>query len=221
MESAIQRCLSCRVLTVPRLDYVAHDAFVDARWIDSGAGDRFAYDDGTQIRRFELFQSSEEFSGGRPDRRDDDAVFHISFAIPGLLVRYGVRAGGWNLLRGPGHNRPDLVISEYLPHLAEHAVTRPLNLANPSLVDGANGQDPVGQLDRGGASERLTDGKLPGKVRPFFRRWLSPHNLRQNSGRETLQWNHRQSPAGNHRTNDHRETTSLGRSVVPGEDKER
>ena len=71
-QAAIQRRLPCRVLTVPGLDDVAHDAFVDAGRIDPGARHRLAHDERAELRRGEVLQRAEELAGGRADGGDDD-----------------------------------------------------------------------------------------------------------------------------------------------------
>jgi hypothetical protein len=65
-----------------------------------------------------------------------------------------------------------------------------LDLAEPPSVDGAHVQHAVLQIDHGRASERGSDGKLPGEPRACLRRRLPPDDLRQHAGREVLDGEH-------------------------------
>jgi hypothetical protein len=78
VEPAVQRRLSRRVLAVPCLDDVAHDALVDECRIDPGAGDRLAYHHRPELGRRELLQRAEELSGGGANGGNDDAFTHRS-----------------------------------------------------------------------------------------------------------------------------------------------
>ena len=78
-QSAAERRLARRILSQPRGDNVAHDAFVDGVGIDAGALDRLAHDDGAQLRRGEIRKRALKFSNGSAYRRYD---YHIFYEVP-------------------------------------------------------------------------------------------------------------------------------------------
>jgi hypothetical protein len=66
--------------------------------------------------------------------------------------------------------------SQNLLHLQHDYRPSPLYLTNPA-IQRPYPQDSIRQLDRRGSSNGLSHGELPGKVRPLFRRWLSPDDF--------------------------------------------
>ena len=64
VEPAVERGLPRGILTVPRLDDVAHDALIDARRIDPGARDGLAHGQRAKFGGCEVFQGAEKLSGG-------------------------------------------------------------------------------------------------------------------------------------------------------------
>jgi hypothetical protein len=101
------------------------------------------------------------------------SMFDSSMFVGSMFV-------GSNLPQGPRHNCPDLIVTQNLPHLAQDAVPGAFDFVNPSLIDGADGQDAVRQLDRRSPRDGLTHGELPREIRSLFRRWLATDDFREN-----------------------------------------
>ena len=73
-QSPVQRRLTSRILPVPGLNHVPHDAFVHDVGIDARASDRFADDEGSELGRREWLQRSEKLAGRRANGGDDDGA---------------------------------------------------------------------------------------------------------------------------------------------------
>ena len=65
LQPAVERRLSCRILSFARRDHVAHDAFVDGARLDTGAADGLAHGDGAELRRREILQRAEKLARRR------------------------------------------------------------------------------------------------------------------------------------------------------------
>jgi hypothetical protein len=75
-EAAVQCRLPGRVLPVTGLDHVAHDALVDNRGIDAGAGDGFAHHARAEISGRQVLEGTKKLAGWRSDGGDDDGGSH-------------------------------------------------------------------------------------------------------------------------------------------------
>jgi hypothetical protein len=85
-EPAVEGGLARGILAEARGYDVAHDALVHDRGIDARAADGFGHDERAELRRREVLQRAEEFSGRRPDGARDDHVSHFrEFLAPGSL----------------------------------------------------------------------------------------------------------------------------------------
>ncbi len=76
-------------------------------------------------------------------------------------------------------NSNDLIFAQDLLQFVEHRREHRIDFTDPSPVDGAHCKHPILQLDHRRARDRLTNGKLPGKIRPRLRRRLPPNDLRE------------------------------------------
>jgi len=76
-------------------------------------------------------------------------------------------------------NSNDLIFAQDLLQFVEHRREHRIDFTDPSPVDRAHCKDPTLQLDHRRARYRLTNGKLPGKIRPRLRRRLPPNDLRE------------------------------------------
>ncbi len=62
-EAGAERRLPGRRLAFAGRDDIAHQAFVDVRWIDARSRERFTNGDGAKLRRGEAFQRAKELAG--------------------------------------------------------------------------------------------------------------------------------------------------------------
>ncbi len=78
VQAAVERGLTSGILTVPRLEDVAHDALVHDRGIDPGAHHRLTHDMSAELSGLEVFQRAEKFPRRGSCGGDDNAVVHRS-----------------------------------------------------------------------------------------------------------------------------------------------
>jgi hypothetical protein len=74
-------------------------------------------------------------------------------------------------------NSNDLIFAQDLFQFVEHRRAHRIDFMDPSPVDCTHGKHLILQFDHRRARDRLTNGKLPGKIRPRLRRRLPPHDL--------------------------------------------
>ena len=73
----MKRSLPRWILPESRLNYTAHDHFIDILGAYTGTLDRFAHGDSTELRRFETFERAEKLSHGCADGANDYCFFDL------------------------------------------------------------------------------------------------------------------------------------------------
>ena len=91
-------------------------------------------------------------------------------------------------------NSNDLIFAQDLLQFVEHRREHRIDFTDPSPVDRAHRKYPILQFDHRRARDRLTDGKLPGKIRPRRRRRLPPNDLREYRRGEIVYGDHQRDP---------------------------
>ena len=111
-----ERCLPGRSLPFAGRDDIAHQAFVDVRWIDGRPRERFTNGDGSKLRRGEAFQRAKELAGGGTCGGEKDRLLHLNI---------GCRTAGSG---GRARQRADDALAEHALKAPEDERLRPLDL---------------------------------------------------------------------------------------------